>query len=456
MMKFRISRAATWLMFLTLLVPSAWAQRTELKPGFNMFSPDDDVEMGRQVSREAEQELSLIDDALLGEYINRLGQQLATVTPFEPYTYQFTLVNDSSINAFALPGGFIYINRGILEAADREAEVAGVIAHEIGHVALRHGTNQVSKAYLAQAPLALLGGLFGGGSGVGSILTQLGVGFGANSLFLKFSRDAERQADLLGAQILFDAGYDAKGMTEFFEKMEAEAGGSGSEFFSSHPNPGNRLGNVGEEIERLGEPPATYFDNFSEFRRIKDRLADIPEETPEERDRTRESRTPSRPPDLPSRRYQNYQTSSFRMVFPLNWEVYESNDSIRFAPERGFAGENGNLGYGLLISRFEPNRDRRGRLTLEDATDQLIASLRRANPSLRIGQGYRRERLDGLNALSVGMGSESPFGGPERDWLMTAFGPDGQFTYFIAVSPEEAFDDYEETFETIFGSVRFR
>ena len=110
----------------------------------------------------------------------------------------------------------------------------------------------------------------------------------------------------------------------------------------------------------------------------------------------------------------------------------------------------------MLISTFEPNRDRRGRLTLEDATDQLIANLRRANPSMRIGQGYRRERLDGLNALSVGIGSESPFGGPERDWLVTVFGPDGQFYYFIAVSPEEAFDQYEETFGTIFDSIRFR
>ena len=456
MMRFQIPKATTWLMFLALSVPSGWAQRTELEPGFNVFSPDEDVEMGRRVASEAEQELDLIDDALLGEYINRLGQQLATVTPFEPYTYQFTLVNDSSINAFALPGGFIYIHRGILEAADREAEVAGVLAHEIAHVALRHGTNQASKAYIAQAPLALLGGLFGGGGGVGSILTQLGVGFGANSIFLKFSRDAERQADLLGAQILYDAGYDPKGMTEFFEKMEAEAGSGGSEFFSSHPNPGNRLGNVADEIERLGAPPATYFDDFSGFRRVKARLADIPEVSPEERERAREARAPRRPPEPPSRQYQNYQTYRFRLIFPVNWTAYETSESLSFAPERGFGGENDGLGYGLLISTFEPTPNRRGRLTLEDSTDQLISSLRRANPSMRIGQGYRRERLDGLNALSVGIGSESPFGGPERDWLVTVFSPDGGFYYFIAVTPEAAFDDYEETFGTIFDSIRFR
>ena len=219
-----VSRTAAFLAFFLLSAHPGLAQRTELEPGFNIFSPEDDIEMGREVAREAELELEIIDDTLLAEYVNRLGQQLSMVAPFERYPYQFKLVNDTTINAFALPGGFIYIHRGIIEMADREAELAGVIAHEIGHVALRHGTNQASKAYIAQAPLAILGGIFGGGSGVGSILTELGIGFGANSIFLKFSRDAEKQADLLGAQILHDAGYDPRGMTEFFEE-DGDRGG---------------------------------------------------------------------------------------------------------------------------------------------------------------------------------------------------------------------------------------
>ena len=280
------------LLILVLAVPAA-AQRTELKPGWNLFSPQDDVEMGRQVAREAEEQLAIIDDRELERYLERLGQQLAAQAPWEKYPYQFKLVNDKTINAFALPGGFIYINRGIIEAASREAELAGVVAHEIDHVALRHGTNQASKAYLAQAPLAILGSIFGGGGGVGSILTQLGIGFTANSVFLKFSRDAERQADLLGAQILFDAGYDPTGMTEFFEKLEAEHG-NGTEFFSSHPNPGNRLENVGDEIQRLGDPPGRYRDNFSDFRRVKARLADVPEAEPRGRRGPTSGRTSSK------------------------------------------------------------------------------------------------------------------------------------------------------------------
>ncbi len=454
--RFRASGLATCLLFFALTVPSAGTQRTELEPGFNIISIEDEIAMGRQVAAEAEQELALIDDALLGEYLNRLGQQLATVAPFEAYAYEFTLVNDSDINAFALPGGFIYLNRGIIEAADREAEVAGVLAHEIGHVALRHGTSQASKASIAQAPLTILGGIFGGGNGVGSILTQLGIGFGANSVFLKFSRDAEREADLIGAQILYDAGYDPTGMTEFFEKLAAEGGSRGAEFFSSHPNPDNRLGDVAEEIDRLGEPPTTYFSNFSEFRRVKLRLTDIPEEERSGRDNPAAERPRTRPPELPSRRYQNYQTNTLRIVHPVNWQAYETEDSVTFAPDRGIVPGDGGLGYGLLVSTFEPTPDRRGRLPLEEATDQLIRSLRRSNPSMRIGQGYRRELLDGWNALSVGIDSESPFGGPERDWLVTAFGPRGRFYYFIAVAPTTAFDDYEPTFGTIFDSVRFR
>ena len=443
------------LLILVLAVPVA-AQRTELKPGWNLFSPQDDVEMGRQVAREAEEQLAIIDDRELERYLDGLGQQLAAHAPWEKYPYQFKLVNDKTINAFALPGGFIYVNRGIIEMASREAELAGVVAHEIGHVALRHGTNQASKAYLAQAPLAILGSIFGSGGGVGSILTQLGIGFTANSVFLKFSRDAERQADLLGAQLLFDAGYDPTGMTEFFEKMEAE-NGNGTEFFSSHPNPGNRLENVGDEIQRLGDPPGRYRDSFSDFRRVKARLADVPEADPRGRRGRTSDRTSRDRPDRPSGRYDRYQDRDLRFSYPDNWRLYEGRNSITVAPDGAvISGRTGGLAYGVLVSTFEPLRDRRGRITLEDATDQLIDDMRRSNPGIRVGQGYRRGRLSGRGALSVIMIGDSPLGGSERDWIVTTFAPDGTFFYFIAVAPELEFRAYERTFETIFESVRFR
>src|SRR5438093_10689773 len=146
--------------------------------------------MGREVSKQAETELQMLNDRQANAYIDALGKRLASHAPGEKYPYQFKIVNDTAINAFALPGGFVYVNRGAIEAADSENQIAGVMAHEIGHVVLRHGTNQVSKAYLAQAPLAILGGVLGSNS-IGSVLAQVGVGLGVNSLFLKYSCDAE-------------------------------------------------------------------------------------------------------------------------------------------------------------------------------------------------------------------------------------------------------------------------
>src|SRR5262249_31347347 len=160
------------------------------------------------------------------------------------------IVNDKAINAFALPGGFVYVNRGAIEAADNEAQIAGVMAHEIGHVVLRHGTNQASKAYVAQAPLAILGGALGSRS-IGGVLGQLGISFAASSMLLKYSRDAESQADLMGTQILYDTGYDPRAMVEFFEKIQAESKGRAVQFLSDHPNPDNRISNVQHEIQRL-------------------------------------------------------------------------------------------------------------------------------------------------------------------------------------------------------------
>src|SRR5438094_5454480 len=156
--------------------------RTKLKPGWNLFSPQQDIEMGRESAKQAEMQLLILNDRQVTTYIDTLGKQLASHAPGEKYPYQFKIVNDTAINAFALPGGYVYVNRGAIEAADDEAQIAGVMAHEIGHVVMRHGTNQVSKAYLAQAPLAILGGVLGNNA-AGQVLGALG-GFVLNSLFL--------------------------------------------------------------------------------------------------------------------------------------------------------------------------------------------------------------------------------------------------------------------------------
>src|SRR6266481_4490717 len=157
----RAASTVVAILGLTVLIAiTAYAadSRTKLKSGFNLFSPQQDIEMGRESAKQAEMQLQILNDRQAATYINTLGQNLAAHAPGnEKYSFQFKIVNDKAINAFALPGGFIYVNRGAIEAADNEGQIAGVMAHEIGHVVLRHGTNQTSKAYIAQAPLAILG-----------------------------------------------------------------------------------------------------------------------------------------------------------------------------------------------------------------------------------------------------------------------------------------------------------
>jgi predicted Zn-dependent protease len=264
--------------FALVLAPAAWSAdgRTALKPGWNMFSPQQDVEVGQQVSLDAERQLPMLNNSRVDNYVNNLGRRLAAKATGEPYPYQFKVVNDRAINAFALPGGPVYINRGVIEAADSEAQLAGVLAHEISHVALRHGTNQATKASAAQVPLAILGGILGGNSTT-AVLAQLGASFALNSVLLKYSRTAESQADILGTQMLYDTGYDPRAMAQFFEKIEAEQKGSGAiEFFSNHPSPGNRIERVTQEVASLGGVRRDFSANTREFDDIKRYLQSLP------------------------------------------------------------------------------------------------------------------------------------------------------------------------------------
>ena len=191
------------------------------------------------------------------------------------YPFEFHCVNDKAINAFALPGGYVFINRGAIEVADNEAQLAGVMAHELSHVALRHGTNQATKAQAAQGFLGIASGIFGGSTG-GALLTELGA-FAAGGVLLRYSRSAESQADVMGTQVLYDSGYDPRAMAQFFEKLEAETKGKNPpEFFSDHPNPEHRVERVDEEIEKLGGLPPNPKRDSSEFEAIKREVLALP------------------------------------------------------------------------------------------------------------------------------------------------------------------------------------
>src|SRR5947207_810706 len=244
----RKTRRAAALMMALLLVPLAATAQTKIKPGFNLFSPQQDVEIGQQSAAAAQQQLPLLNDSQVNAYVNNIGQRLAANAGGPQFQYQFRVVNASDINAFALPGGFIYVNRGVLDQAHNEGEVAGVLAHEISHVALRHGTHQASKAYAAQAGISILSGILGGrvGQGTAQVINAVG-GIGLNALFLKYSRDLETQADVRGSQILAASGYSPVDMVNFFKTLENVDKSRKASWLSDHPAPTDRIERIQQE-----------------------------------------------------------------------------------------------------------------------------------------------------------------------------------------------------------------
>ncbi len=449
--------AASLLLWFLCLAAIPLHARVEHKPGFNTFKPDQDIQLGKDAAAEMEKELALVSDSQLNDYINRLGQKLAGFAPGHRYPYRFSLVNAKEINAFALPGGPIYIHTGIILSAESEAQLAGVLAHEISHVALRHSTNQASKAMLAQAPLAILGGILSGG-GIGGQLAQLGIGFGLNSVFLKFSRSAERQADQQGAQMLYDAGYDPRAMAQFFEIIEAESGNRGIEFLASHPNPGNRQTDVLDLIPSLG-PRKSFSDRNSEFERMKRRTTELADAEPAQRPRSGSGGLEPSQPEEPSRRFQYFNADFFSIGYPDNWDVYgEGTSTLTMVPPQGIirASENAlpAIAYGAMMSVYEPAQRRGRRLTLSNATDQLIRELQRSNPNLRVIR--RSQRSSGRQELlSVTALGQSPIvDETEVNWIVTTFRPEGLW-YIVFIAPERNFAAWEPVFQQMLDSVRF-
>ncbi len=202
------------------------------------------------------QQYPVINDSEIQEYLDDLGRRLVAATPPQyrqpAFEYSFTPVNLKEINAFALPGGPMFVNRGMIDAASREGEVAGVMAHELSHVLLRHGTANATKAQGAQIG-AIAGAIAGAivGGGWGQVISQ-GSQFGLGTWLMKYSREFEKQADLLGAQIMARAGYDPRDLARMFETIQAQSKGSGGpEWMSSHPNPGNRSTYIAQEAAQL-------------------------------------------------------------------------------------------------------------------------------------------------------------------------------------------------------------
>ncbi len=249
--------------------PTLIGKRDINKGNLSFYSIDREVALGRQMSFEIDRQMRLVGDPIVTEFVNRVAQNIVLHSDAKvPFTVK--VVDANEVNAFALPGGFLYVNRGLLEAADNEAEVAGVMAHEIAHVAARHGIEQASKGELLQwgsLPLIFLGGL-------GGFVIQQAAGIALPLTFLKFSRGAEKEADRLGAQYMWASGYDPNALITFFEKLQAQERrkpGTLEKIFSTHPMTGDRISEVRELIVRFPDR-GEYQLSTSEFKTVKSRL----------------------------------------------------------------------------------------------------------------------------------------------------------------------------------------
>src|SRR5436305_6157772 len=297
-----------------------------------MFTPQQDNELGNQAAADAEKQLPLCHAPRVDAYLTQLGMRLVEKLPTGGvrYPFEFHCVNDKAINDFALPGGYVFINRGAIEVADNEAQLAAVMAHELSHVALRHGTNQATKTQAAEGFLGIAGGIFGGSAG-GALLTQLGA-FAAGGVLLRYSRSAESQADVMGTQVLYDSGYDPRAMAQFFEKLEAETKGKNPpEFFSDHPNPEHRVERVDEEIDKLGGVPPNARRDSPEFEAIKREVLALPVA----KKLMPAAAAAAKPPALPSGNFASYQANGYALKYPDNWKKYPDSNGAggSFAPD---------------------------------------------------------------------------------------------------------------------------
>ncbi len=455
------------LVAITVMPFSALAQ-TQIKYHSNKYSIQDDIKLGRQAAQEAESQFPLLRDPTVGSYVEDVGRRLVAAIPSEfqhpEFQYYFKVVNARDINAFALPGGPMYVNRGMIEAAKSEGEMAGVMAHEISHVALRHGTAQATKGQ----KYSILGGIAGI---AGTILGGPGVGQLAQAPFavylLKFSREYETEADILGARIMAGAGYDPRDLANMFRTIEAQGGGSGGGFLSSHPSPNDRYARINREAQALRVNPSGYNDS-REFARIQERLrgqgrAPSMEEIARGGQRyptgeqTGNYPTSGNPPSgrvsYPSSRYQSYNifNGGVQVNVPNNWRQVNDNNSVWFVPDGAYGSVNGQAVYTHGASFGVAQTNNRN---LQSATQELINSLAQGNNNLRMSGGYQRTTLSGRTALFSNLSNvNEATGRPENVRVITTQLRNGQLFYMIAVAPQNE-RGFENAFQTILQSVR--
>jgi hypothetical protein len=463
-------------------------------PGNAHMSRDEQRALGLQAAAQVYQQMPVLPDSSPEtQYIRQLGQKLvATIPPEYSWPFEFHVVAQKEINAFALPGGPMFVNIGTITAATNEAQLAGVMAHEMSHVYMQHSAKQASKArttgLLSGIAGVALGATVGGAAGQ---LGQMGIQMGAQGLMLKYSRSDESQADAVGAVILYKAGYNPQALADFFKTLESQ-GGAPPQLLSDHPNPGNRQEAIEKQIRNW--PPEKYAGDSVAFQETRQHAMGVRAYTGEEIAQgakasqwaafnkkngatfnpsgssvvnTAESAaTPASKATsvslqsvLPSQRMVVADLGPVKIDHPENWDVLKpkkKGQSVTIAPRAGLT-DNG-VGYGVILNGIAPPNGQR--MSIDEVTGQLVRDMEQSEALQQEGDA-KPINVAGVQGRSVNLRSVSPFrsdkGQPqqERDWLVTVPRPDGSLIFMVFVAPQSQLNRFQPTYDAMLKSVRF-
>jgi len=442
------------------------------------ISPEEQIKAGQQAASQVKQQMPVLpDNSPETIEVRRIGEKLIAHAPGYKWPFEFHTVNQKDINAFALPGGPMFVNLGTIQQAD-EAELAGVMAHEMSHVILQHAARDAKKEQGAQI-LGAIGAVIAGavlGNGIAGqaagAISQLGAGAWA----MKYSRADETEADLLGAQLMYDAGYDPYSLVEFFDILNKQAGSGGPpQFLSDHPNPGNRAQTIAQAIKKFPRKDYARSDS-QQFAAMKHHAmgmkAMTAQEVAEYAKRHPEGAqegggqggsgavTPiraTRSEVMPSGSLRTKDFGPFSMSYPPNWQAAQQQDgSYLIAPAAGVSGNS--IAYGVMVVGIQPQQT----MSLDEATSQIVQSLVQGNEGSSVSGSPQRTQVNGVDARSVTIKAISPVQSQgnrpvaERDWLVTMNAGNNTIVYAVFTAPEEDFASLKPTYEEMLRSFKLK
>jgi Zn-dependent protease with chaperone function len=463
-------------------------------PGTTGMNRQQQQQLGLQAMGEVYKQMPVLPDSSPEtQYIQHLGRKLAGVIPADrSWPYQFHVIPATDINAFALPGGPIFVNIGTITAADNEAQLAGVLAHEMSHVYMQHSAKQAPKATTAQIIAGLAGAVLPQ-SGLGN-LGRMGIQIGAGTMLMKYSRGDEAQADSVGAIIMYRAGYNPQAMADFFETLQKKYGGGGPQFLSDHPNPGNRTASVQREIQNW--PRKNYVSNSPEFSSTKQDATHVKAYsaqeiangakagTWEQQNRKNNvvpasgstssnqgsgagsgsgsgSGTGEEATDVafkqikPSGNFAQHEGQGYTVSYPDNWKVNGDQNTTIIAPPSG-ASDTG-IAYGVVLG----TRPESGGSSLDDATRQLAEGLAQDNPGMKVSGEPKNIDVNGTQGRSLELLGNSPLqlNGkplPERDLLVAVPRAQGGLVYLVFISTDRDYNQLHPTYQKMLDSLHVR